>query len=79
MRKEITLQRASLLGMAAGVAMIVQPFSHFLFAAGFPFTLASIIGYNIAGWMSGERAEKARAMAIGSAPAGGIKPPGGAP
>lgn len=72
MRKEITLQRASLLGMALGVGMIVQPVSHILFIAGFPFTLAAIIGYNLAGWLSGERAEKAKAMA-----AAGPKPGGG--
>ncbi len=63
MRKEITLQRASLLGMAAGLGMIVQPFSHPLFAAGFPFTLLAIIGYNAAGWLTGERAEKERELA----------------
>lgn len=72
MRKEITLQLASLFGMAAGVGMIVQPWSHFLFAAGFPFTLAAIAGYNAAGWLSGDRAEKARAMAAERLAAGDL-------
>jgi hypothetical protein len=75
MRKEFTLQRVSLIGMAAGLGMIVQPWSHALFAAGFPFTLAAIAGYNAAGWMSGARAEKALALARERArenpPAGG--------
>lgn len=79
MRKEITLQRASLLGMGMGLGMIVQPFSHILFAVGFPFTLAAIIGYNLAGWLSGERAEKARAMSVGADPLVGGKPPRSGP
>jgi hypothetical protein len=58
MRKEITLQRASLIGMALGLFLIVQPWAEFLFATGFPVTLISIIGYNAAGWLTGERTEK---------------------
>ena len=64
MRKEITLQRASLLGMAAGLGMIVQPWSHALFAVGFPFTMIAIAGYNAAGWMTGARAEKEREILL---------------
>ena len=79
MRKEITLQRASLLGMGLGLGMIVQPWSHILFTVGFPFTLGAIAGYNLAGWLSGERAEKARAMAVGADPLTGNKPPGSLP
>ncbi len=60
MKRELTLQRTTLLCMAFGLFMIVQPWSRLLFAAGFPFTLAAIIGYNAAGWISGERAEKSR-------------------
>lgn len=60
MRKELNAQRAALLGMALGLFMIVQPWSSSLFAAGFPFTLVSILAYNVTGWMSGERAEKFR-------------------
>jgi hypothetical protein len=60
--------------MAAGLGMIVQPFSHLLFAAGFPFTLAAIVAYNALGWISGERAEKARKLAVEKAQA---RPPGG--
>jgi hypothetical protein len=60
MKKEFNLQRASLIGMALGLFMIVQPWSSLLFAAGFPFTLAAIAGYNMSGWMSGERAGKFR-------------------
>ena len=76
MRKELTLQRASLLGLGAGLAMIVQPWSHALFAAGFPFTLIALIGYNAAGWLTGERAAKERelariALAAKSRPEGG--------
>ena len=63
MRKELTLQRASLLGLSAGLGMIVQPWSHFLFAVGFPFTLIALAGYNAAGWLTGERAAKERALA----------------
>jgi hypothetical protein len=59
-RKEMTVQRATLIGMALGLFMIVQPWSPLLFGAGFPFTLAAIIGYNVSGWMSGERAGKFR-------------------
>jgi hypothetical protein len=58
--KEMTLQRASLLGMALGLFLIVQPWSEILFALGFPVTLLAIAGYNAAGWMTGERAEKNR-------------------
>ena len=63
MRKEITLQLASLAAMGAGLALIVQPWSHALFAAGFPFTLIALIGYNAAGWLSGDRAAKERELA----------------
>ncbi len=63
MRKEITFQRASLAAMGLGLASIVQPWSHALFAVGFPFTLAALIAYNAAGWLSGERADKEREMA----------------
>jgi hypothetical protein len=66
----MTVQRASLLGMALGLFMIVQPWSEDLFAIGFPFTLAAILGYNVAGWMSGERAEKTRDVEIKKAEAG---------
>ena len=44
MRKELTLQRASLVGMALGLLLIVQPYAEALFAIGFPVTLISIIG-----------------------------------
>ena len=60
MKRELTLQRATLICMALGLFMIVQPWSSLLFAAGFPFTLASIVAYNVTGWISGERAEKSR-------------------
>jgi hypothetical protein len=60
MMREFTVQRGALLGMALGLAMIVQPWSSLLFTAGFPFTLAAILAYNISGWMSGERAGKSR-------------------
>jgi hypothetical protein len=60
MRRELTVQRIALLGMALGLFMIVQPWAAWLFATGFPFTLAAIAAYNISGWMSGERAEKSR-------------------
>ena len=63
MRKEITFQRGSLLGMAAGLGLIVQPWSHALFVVGFPFTIVAIAVFNAAGWISGERARKARAAA----------------
>lgn len=63
MRKELTLQRASLAALGLGLAMIVQPWSHALFSAGFPFTLIALAGYNAAGWLSGERAAKARELA----------------
>jgi hypothetical protein len=63
MRKEITLQRASLGAMGLGLAMIVQPWSHALFASGFPFTLIALVGYNAAGWFSGDRAAKERELA----------------
>lgn|GEM_PF-2860952 len=56
----MTLQRAGLLAMALGLFMIVQPWREWLFAAGFPVTLAGIALYNAAGWFSGSRAEKAR-------------------
>ncbi len=56
----MTFQRASLLGMALGLFMIVQPWSEDLFAVGFPFTLIAILGYNVAGWLTGERAETTR-------------------
>ena len=79
MRKEITLQRASLLGMAAGLGMIVQPWSHALFAAGFPFTLIAIIGYNAAGWLTGARAEKERDLAMASQRARDRAAEGGGP
>jgi hypothetical protein len=69
-RKEMNVQRGSLLGMALGLAMIVQPWSSKLFAVGFPFTLISIAGYNLAGWLSGERAEKHRDDAIKRAEGG---------
>jgi hypothetical protein len=59
-RKEMTIQRLTLIGMALGLFMIVQPWSPLLFDAGFPFTLISIIAYNVSGWRSGERAEKFR-------------------
>ena len=58
MRKELTLQRASLVGMALGLLLIVHPYAEALFAIGFPVTLISIIGYNAAGWLTGERTEK---------------------
>lgn len=63
MRKEFTLPRACLAGMGLGLALIVQPFSHALFAAGFPLTLAALAAYNAAGWLTGERAGKAREWA----------------
>jgi hypothetical protein len=82
MRKELTLQRASLAALGLGLGMIVQPFSHALFAAGFPFTLIALAGYNLAGWLTGERAAKARELAriaqAARASAGGEGPaPGG--
>jgi hypothetical protein len=58
MRKELTIQRLSLIAMALGLFLIVQPWSSALFSFGFPFTLAAIFTYNIAGWASGDRAEK---------------------
>jgi hypothetical protein len=63
MRKELTLQRASLAAMGLGLGLIVQPWSHALFAAGFPFTLIALTGYNAAGWLSGDRAAKERELA----------------
>jgi hypothetical protein len=63
MRKELTLQRASLAAMGLGLGLIVQPWSHALFAAGFPFTLVALAGYNAAGWLSGDRADKERELA----------------
>lgn len=63
MRKEITFQRASLVGLGLGLAMIVQPWSHALFTAGFPFTLIALAGYNAAGWLTGDRASKERELA----------------
>ena len=63
MRKEITFQRASLAGLGLGLGMIVQPWSHALFAAGFPFTLIALAGYNAAGWLTGDRAAKERELA----------------
>jgi hypothetical protein len=60
MRKELTVQRLSLISMALGLFFIVQPWSAGLFAAGFPFTLAAIFAYNVSGWVSGDRAEKSR-------------------
>jgi hypothetical protein len=62
MRKEMTFQRASLAGLGLGLGMIVQPWSHALFAAGFPFTLLALAGYNAAGWLTGERAAKEREL-----------------
>ncbi|MDB5102976.1 MAG: hypothetical protein JWP91_665 [Fibrobacteres bacterium] len=66
----MTFQRASLIGMALGLFMIVQPWSEGLFAVGFPFTLAAIMGYNVAGWLTGERAEKTREVEKQKAEAG---------
>lgn len=63
MRKELTLQRASLAAMGLGLCLIVQPWSHALFAAGFPFTLIALTGYNAAGWLTGDRAAKERELA----------------
>jgi hypothetical protein len=63
MRKEITFQRASLAGLGIGLALIVQPWSHALFAAGFPFTLLALAAYNAAGWLTGDRASKERELA----------------
>jgi hypothetical protein len=60
MKKELTVQRISMLAMALGLFCIVQPWSHETFAFGFPFTLAAILAYNVSGWMGGERAEKVR-------------------
>jgi hypothetical protein len=59
-RKELTFQRLSLLAMALGLVFIVQPWSQGVFAIGFPFTLAAIVAYNVAGWAGGDRAEKVR-------------------
>ncbi len=56
----MTLQRLSMIAMAAGLSLVVQPWSHALFAFGFPFTFAAIFCYNVAGWASGDRAEKSR-------------------
>jgi hypothetical protein len=69
-KKELTVQRISLLAMALGLFLIVQPWSSALFAAGFPFTLAAIFAYNVSGWLSGERAEKSRDDEIKKAEAG---------
>jgi hypothetical protein len=63
MRKELTFQRASLAALGLGLGMIVQPWSHALFAAGFPFTLIALAGYNAAGWLTGDRASKERDLA----------------
>jgi hypothetical protein len=60
MKKELTFQRLSMLAMALGLIFIVQPWSRGVFAIGFPFTLAAILAYNVAGWVGGDRAEKAR-------------------
>ena len=49
------LQKVFLAGMALGLLGIVQPWSETIFACGFPTTLLSIIGYNVAGWMSCKR------------------------
>jgi hypothetical protein len=59
-RKDLTFQRLSLLAMALGLVFIVQPWSRGIFAFGFPFTLAAIVAYNVAGWAGGDRAEKVR-------------------
>ena len=63
MRKEITFQLGSLTAMGLGLGMIVQPWSHALFAVGFPFTLIALIAYNAAGWLTGDRASKERELA----------------
>ncbi|MEO6094337.1 MAG: hypothetical protein ABIW76_01200 [Fibrobacteria bacterium] len=60
MRKEFTFQRASMLAMALGLVFIVQPWSRGIFAFGFPFTLAAILAYTVAGWVGGDRAEPVR-------------------
>ena len=78
MRKELTLQRASLAALGAGLALIVQPWSHGLFAAGFPLTLLALAGYNAAGWLTGERAAKERELAR-AAQGTAAKPEGGGP
>lgn len=47
----MSLERASLLAMAAGLLLIAQPWLHVLFVAGFPLALAGIIGFNVSGWL----------------------------
>ena len=75
MSKASPLHRASFLALGAGLAMIVQPWSHALFAAGFPFTLAALIVHNVAGRLEGrsdgERGRPGTAAADAPAPGSG--------
>jgi len=53
----MTLERAALLAMGSGLLLVVQPWSHFLFTAGFPLVLVGVLAYNASAWFGEGRGE----------------------
>ena len=53
----MTSARLCLIAMGVGLALIVQPFVHALFAVGFIVALGAIVAYNIVSWLGKGGAE----------------------